>query len=199
MLLRIDSGAYAVGIQDHTIQGGKMLRRSFFMIMFALLAAAPVAGEAAASSRGGAGLPPALLGVEWDLITMRLGGQPAEDVTGAKMTITFANDGTISGSGGCNIFGGSYIGDEAGGLTLPGPLISTMIACDPPISEREARYFLALPEVRGYSLDGAGRLQLRLAQADQQLTYVRAPGSMPQSGGGWGAQQLQRCLLYLIP
>jgi heat shock protein HslJ len=166
-----------------------MRRRLLIIGAFLLLAAAPAAEGAAAVGQGGVSLPPALLNVEWSLVTMNLGGRPAEDVTGAGMTITFSADGQVSGSGGCNRFSGGYTGDESGGLRIPGPLASTLILCEQAVSEREARYLSALPEVRGYALDGTGRLQLRFDQPDRQLIYVRPPGSMPQTGGGWGARQ----------
>ncbi len=159
-----------------------------FMVAFLLLAAAPAAEGAAAVGRGAASLPPAVLDVEWYLVTMQVGGHPAEDTSGEGLMITFAADGTLSGAGGCNRFSGSYTGDESGGLKIAGPLASTLIACDPVTSEREARYLAALPEVRGYSLDGSGRFRLSFDQADRQLVYTRNPGSMPQTGGGWGAR-----------
>lgn len=169
-----------------------MHRRLLVAFTLTLLAAISAGSGAGAADRGGAALPAALLGVDWSLVTMQVGGRPAENTGGMGMSITFGADGSLSGSGGCNRFFGGYTGDEAGGLKIAGPLGSTLIACEQPIAEREMRYLTALPEVRGYSVDGSGRLILRFDQADRQLVYTRPPGSMPQTGGGWGARQTGR-------
>lgn len=168
-----------------------MHRRLLVLFALALLATLSVGSGAEASGRS-AGLPAAIVGIEWYLVTMQVGGRPAEDTTGQGLMITFAADGTVSGAGGCNLFSGGYTGDESGGLKIAGPLASTLIACDPITADREMRYLAALPDVRGYSLDGSGQLRLSFDQADRQLLYARNPGSMPQTGGGWGAKQSGR-------
>lgn len=163
------------------------MRRYWPIMGFVILVALFAGGGASAAGRQMAALPTAMLDVEWKLVTLQVGGQPAEDVTDKGLTITFTADGAINGSGGCNRFFGSYTGDTSGTLTIANPLGSTLIACPQAISEREARYFKALPEVRGYVLESPTRLRLRFDQPDRMLIYTRPPSSMPQTGGGAGS------------
>jgi hypothetical protein len=59
-----------------------------------------------------------------------------------------------------------------------------LIGCPSPIAERETRYFAALPEVRGFTLDSPTRLRLRFDQPERLLVYTRPPSGMPPTGGG---------------
>jgi heat shock protein HslJ len=160
------------------------MRQHLRALALAIVIAATAGGGASAAGRPEADLPPAMLDVEWLLVTMAVGGQPAEDVTGRGLTITFAADGTVSGSGGCNRFTGGYTGDASGALAITGPFGTTLMACPPPIAERETRYLASLLAVRGYVLESPVRLRLRFDQPDRQLVYTRVPAGVPNTGGG---------------
>lgn len=140
----------------------------------------PQAAQAAAP------VPAELVGT-WELVTLQAPGQAAESTSGLGLTLIFQADGRVSGSGGCNQFGGTATTDAQGRLQFP-DLISTLRGCDSPISEREARYFLNLNEARGYTLDGA-TLRLGFDQQGRQLVFQRAgtggatPG-LPNTGAG---------------
>jgi putative lipoprotein len=81
----------------------------------------------------------------------------AEDIDGGGVIddlqshITFTADGQVHGSGGCNNFTGSYTLE---GATLAlGPLARTRKACPPAILNREASFYEALGEIRGYRFE----------------------------------------------
>jgi heat shock protein HslJ len=66
-------------------------------------------------------------------------------VDGSRVVLEF-EDGRLSGTGGCNRLGGSYEVD-GDALVLAGPLITTEMACDPPLMEQDA-WVAALLEAR---------------------------------------------------
>ena len=88
---------------------------------------------------------------------------------------------TVSGSGGCNSFGGSY---EVDGDRLTfGALRATQIGCPEPVAAAERRFFAALEGVeRGRLEDGS----LVLEGRDESTLHFRA--ASPQ--GSWRATSL---------
>jgi heat shock protein HslJ len=102
--------------------------------------------------------PPQLVGPEWQLSAYNNGRNAVQSVAiGSQPTATFGSDGTISGSGGCNNFSGTY---QSTGSTLSiGPLASTQKACDQPIMDQETAYLAALERTATYRFED-GRLVL---------------------------------------
>ncbi len=88
----------------------------------------------------------------------------------ARVTATFADDGRITGFGGCNGFGGSYTLD--GGSMRIGPVTATRKACFEPegVGELEGWYFAALERVATWSIR-EDRLQLRDGDGALQVDY----------------------------
>lgn len=93
--------------------------------------------------------------------------------TGA-ITMTFGDDGTVAGTGGCNSYTGTYEPTQDGGLTF-GPIAATARACaDPDVDATEQAFFAALPKVTSYRIDGlqltlldeTGATQVALAYAE---------------------------------
>ena len=85
-----------------------------------------------------------------------LGGEAIPAATGGRpVTVMFAADGRVSGSGGCNRFSGSYT--LSGDALELGPLAATKMAC--PAMELESRVFAALQAVRRWKV-AAGSLEL---------------------------------------
>jgi len=86
------------------------------------------------------------------------------------LTATFAEDGSLSGSGGCNTFNAGYTVEGTDGLTI-GPIASTKMACPDEVMTAEDAYFTALSNVATYSVS-AGTLTLRDADGATQVTYT---------------------------
>ncbi|MFM7808995.1 MAG: META domain-containing protein [Planctomycetota bacterium] len=106
-----------------------------------------------------AGLEPAkLLGGEWVCVTV--GG----DAAGGKHapTITFGDDGQVTGFAGVNRFSGPYT--SARGTVHFGALAATKMAGDPQRMALEKRVFDALGKADGFSVQAG---LLRLKQGDQ--------------------------------
>lgn len=145
----------------------KSLALAFFA---AFIASSAVAAE-----------PPAALQGRW--LAEDIGGGVAE---GVQTTLEIAEDGSFSGTGGCNRYGGRLT-VEGEGVTF-GPAAATRMACPPPAMQQEGAFFEALGKVAGFSLDAEGRkLTLSdkagkplvvLAKADERAQIVIAvPGA----------------------
>lgn len=94
-----------------------------------------------------------LTGTAWVLDTV--GGKPAVEST--TSTARFADDGTVSGSGGCNRFSGPF--STNGNAIKVGDLASTMMACTDDIMAQESGFLAALGSASTFSVD-AGILTL---------------------------------------
>jgi heat shock protein HslJ len=77
-------------------------------------------------------------------------------------------DGDLSGSTGCNTFGGSYT-QSGSSLTITlGP--STLIGCPPPLDAQEQAVLAALPKTASFTVDG-GALTLLDSEGAHLLEY----------------------------
>lgn len=102
-----------------------------------------------------AGLEPAkLLGAEWVCVT--IGGKAAGG--GRAPTLTFGDEGRVTGFGGVNRFSCDYT--SARGSVRFGQLVSTKMASDPEHMGLERSFLEALTKVDGFSVE-AGLLRLR--------------------------------------
>lgn len=102
-------------------------------------------------------------GIAWVLVA----GVDVEGWEATPPTATF-DDGTVSGSTGCNRYSATYTrGAEA--LEL-GPIASTRMACPPPADAVERVYVATLEQVAGWRLEG-GRLVLLDAGGTELLRY----------------------------
>lgn len=104
--------------------------------------------------------PKNLMGVEWRGVSVRSDGM----LGGAPLTITFGDDGRVTGFGGVNRFSGPYT--CATGVLHMGPLVATKMAGEPARMAMEQRLFDALSKVDGFSLQSG---LLRLKQGEQVL------------------------------
>jgi len=92
------------------------------------------------------------LGTEWRLQAFGLGTDAQPLVSGTTVTLTFNEDGTVSGSAGCNTFNGPY---TLNGTTLTiDELAQTRMACDEPILTQETNFINALRSARQTAVDG---------------------------------------------
>lgn len=135
------------------------------MFKIAFFAAGILTLLAACSTRAG----DPLNGTSWALVN--LNGKPS--VEGTNVSAVFA-DGQISGSGGCNGYGGAY---EVNGDKLQiQQVVSTLMACaDSEAMDQEAAFFNALGEAQSFKLAN-GQLQIFTVDG-QTLTFA---AGMPQ-------------------
>lgn len=120
-----------------------------------------------------------LEGGAWALVT--LGGQPAQ--AGGDASMTFGEDGALSGSTGCNLFSGSW---ERDGDTLtlsPGAL--TQRACPEPLMAQEQQFLAALAATTRYRLDD-DRLTLEDEQG-AELAVFETLAAAELTGSTWNA------------
>ncbi len=97
----------------------------------------------------------ALAGTAWEVISYNNGKQAVTSVlNGTTLTSEFGKDGTLSGSSGCNTYGGSYKVD--GNQISIGRLASTKMYCMEPagVMEQETQFLLALEFSATYSVEG---------------------------------------------
>lgn len=117
----------------------------------------------------------ALAGTKWDVTNFNNGNQAVVGpLEGTTLTVAFGDDGTVSGSAGCNNFTGGFTQKE---LTVAiGPLASTMKMCTEPagVMEQEAQFVKALESAATIQLDG-DMLTLRTKEDAMAVVLRRAP------------------------
>jgi heat shock protein HslJ len=109
----------------------------------------------------------------WEATAFLRGDAVSSPISGTELTATFAADGAISGSGGCNRFTGSYETD--GGDIDIGELAATRMACASPegVMEQETAYLDALRSAVGFRADG-NALTLLTAEDTIVASFARA-------------------------
>ncbi len=116
---------------------------------------------------------PATLEGPWNVTMVNNGKQAVvTPPVGVSASISFHPDGTVSGFGGCNNFGGGY-GVNGNNVTI-GPLMATMMFCDTS-SEFEAQLLAALENATTWSVT-SGTLDLRDDSGAQQVEATTAIG-----------------------
>ena len=167
-----------------------MMRKLCIAVLRATLPAAFAFALLAGAASAAPGVPEQVVGPEWRLVSYQGADGQVSDVSANEITIRFGADGSVSGSGGCNGYRGTYTADATGALALS-QVVATLRACaDETKTAWETRYFAALQTVSAYKLDG-DRVQLVFAGGAGLLTFApvqSAPGGplpgMPVTGAG---------------
>lgn len=122
----------------------------------------------------------------WVLVASGDAANPAVVPEGVLVTAVFSSiEPTVSGSGGCNNYFAGYTSDDSGGMTIEGPIGSTMMACEG-LMESEAAYFAALETVSAWTLTEEGRLELTYSSGqpfEEKLVFTA--GETPLTGTIW--------------
>lgn len=109
---------------------------------------------------------------DWTATGFRQGDAVSSPLVDTEVRASFGEDGTLSGSSGCNSYRATYTTD-GGEIEISQPA-GTLMACAEPagVMEQEAAYLAALPTATEYRLDGRS-LELR---TDDTIvaTYTRA-------------------------
>ncbi len=108
----------------------------------------------------------------WTVTSLIHGDALSSPIPGTELTATFAEDGTLSGSAGCNQYTASYVGVQ--GILEISPPASTRKFCETPegVMEQEASYLAALPKTARFQLGEHG---LELLRADGTFVATYAP------------------------
>lgn len=120
------------------------------------------------TAAGGSSAAVPFAGTQWSVVD--IDGEPAVAADG--MTVTFGEDGTIDGFGGCNTMFGDYT-IEGDALTVTG-LAATRKFCDPDLMDREGLLIAILNDAQTATVDG------------DELTITASDGAelIFQAGGG---------------
>jgi heat shock protein HslJ len=110
---------------------------------------------------------------EWEATGVLSGDAFASLVAGTTITARFNENGTISGSGGCNTYTSSFTTD-GGAIRITKPA-ATRKACPSPagVMEQEAAFFAALPAAESYRMGGSS-LELLSPDGTFVATFVRS-------------------------
>ena len=116
-----------------------------------------------------------LAGTSWTLVAYNNGaGGFQSAVIDVAVTATFAEEGPISGSAGCNNYNASWAAED-GSIEI-GSAVSTTMACiDEKIMAQETRYLELLDLADTYRVD-AGTLEMFDAEGTRVLQYLRFAG-----------------------
>jgi heat shock protein HslJ len=166
-----------------TFSGVRILGRAT-LIGLLIVGVAACGSDGGSSSTSSASTGPAgssLDGTQWSLRN-----SASFDTMGVAVTLEFA-DGRVSGTGGCNNYGGPYR-VSGSNLTIGPELVSTKIACPAPADGVEQRYLEVLPTVKQYRVAG-DKLQLADADGKTLLEFTKAD---PQAAllGTWIATSI---------
>ena len=120
----------------------------------------------------------ALVNTTWVLVGYGEAANPTVVEDGTLVTVFFAPDGSLNGSGGCNTYNTSYQVD-GDLLTVASPIASTMMTCEKG-GEQETIYLAALQGAQSYQITEGGDLNIKFdsgAGYEEVLTYIqeRAP------------------------
>jgi heat shock protein HslJ len=119
------------------------------------------------ASSQSAGSRQALAGTSW--LAEDVGGRGVLDHP--QTTMSFDQAGRVSGSGGCNRYGGPV---AISGETIRfGPLASTRMACPPAIGDQEGRFFAALQSTTRFVVDPEDKMVLYDAAGQAVATFSR--------------------------
>ena len=110
----------------------------------------------------------------WQVTGLLTGDALVSPIAGTKLTATFGDDATISGSSGCNTYTAAYT-TEKGAIEIS-DVAGTKKTCPDPagVMEQESSYLALLPQAAAFRVDGP---VLELIDVDRQrlVAFARAP------------------------
>ena len=134
-----------------------MKRNLIILLFLSLLVTACASGKSAT------------LAGTWKLTAYGPKDSPSPAVPDAEAMISFGNDGTVGGNGGCNSLGGTY---EVDGKEIEfSEITSTLMACDDARMAQEGTVTQVLSGTAEYAIDGN---TLTLTNEDTVLVFTSA-------------------------
>jgi heat shock protein HslJ len=123
--------------------------------------------------------PAPLTGTTWQMTSYNNGREAVvSPLRGTEITALFGEDGSLTGSAGCNNYATTYELD-GDNITIGSIGITFMMCAEPEgIMEQESAYLTALESARSYSIEG-DTLELKDAEGQRAVSYVAAPEPGP--------------------
>jgi heat shock protein HslJ len=110
---------------------------------------------------------------DWEVTAFLSGDAVTSPLPGTTITARFADDGTLTGSSGCNTYQTAFTLGR-GSIEIEPPAATQMACAEPEgVMNQEAAYLAALPTAVGYRVDG-GSLALVSADGTYVASYTRA-------------------------
>ena len=144
------------------------------IVVIVLAALLPFAGVSAQNA-------PVLADSEWQLVS--LGGVPV--LEGTSVTLSFVEEGQVSGSAGCNRYGAEVTLDGSS-ITIGTPFTTRMMCAQEGVMEQEQSYLTALQAATSISVSGGS---LTLTGADGTALVFSAIS--PLAGTNWAFVSLE--------
>ncbi|MFQ5942689.1 MAG: META domain-containing protein [Anaerolineales bacterium] len=178
----VDGNSISIGPLGSTLMGclGPLGEQEIgFMASFGSAATYEISGDTLTLSNDNGevvvtfveGEPLSLTGIKWIASGVNNGRGGVESVVlSNEITAVFSEDGSVTGSAGCNNYGGTYAVN--GEQISIGPLAVTEMFCEQPegTMEQEAEYLIALGSVANWSIDG-DQLNLRTEDGARAIAY----------------------------
>jgi heat shock protein HslJ len=114
---------------------------------------------------------------QWTSVTNKTTGATTTVSNPQNYTITFRDDGTLSGKADCNAFTGTY--SQQNGFTIKLGATTTAYCGDASLDQQ---YLQLLSAIAAGGPDGAGNLALETAGGEQRMLFVNG-GAAPIPGG----------------
>jgi heat shock protein HslJ len=137
-----------------------------YLLMLLLISLA-VSACTSGSAQGAPQDTSSLIG-SWKLTAHGHADAPTPAVEGVEAGLTFSEDGTVSGSSGCNGLGGDY-SVEGDKITF-GEFVSTLMACEDPIMKQEESTHKVMTDTATYKIEGD---TLTITNNDTVLIFTR--------------------------
>jgi heat shock protein HslJ len=135
------------------------------------------AAEEGPAPAAAASIEPGLVGT-WELRALGPITEETPTLAGTTITLQLEPEGALGGSSGCNTYRSTFATPEPGEVTIRA-LVTTRMACQPPVMDQEQVYLDALATVSAYDV-GADQLQLFFDAETQALVFER---QAEESGG----------------
>lgn len=121
-------------------------------------------------------IPPApapLVGTNWTLQSFHTGDAVSSLISGTAITAVFGNDGSVTGSAGCNRYFARYT--QAGTSLSIGQAGSTKMYCGAEgVMQQESSYLASLARIKTFTISG-NQLSLADTNGTTLLSFVKEP------------------------
>ncbi len=144
-------------------------------------------------------VPTSLTGTTWNAIGYNNGKEAVVSIAiDTEITAVFGEDGTLSGSAGCNNYSAGYEADDVN--IKIGPAAVTMMMCAEPegVMDQETLYLAALSMAEVYSIDG-DRLQLRTSEGSLVADYRAASADADGDDAGSVQPEIAQPVVGEVP